>query len=422
MVINDKFVVKMALRKLFTVSRGGLNMARGIHSYVCDPSIGLNPEQQEIQTVARDFARNELYPKMAEFDQKEEMPKETLKLAGEVGFGAIYCHEEHGGSGLTRFDAALIFEQLATGCTSTAAYISIHNMVAWMIDTYGSEAHKKKFLPGMAAFTLRGSYALTEPDSGSDAASLRTTARRDGDHFVINGSKAFISGSGDSHVYAVMVRHEGKPGPKGIFCILIEPDTPGFILGKKEKKLGWNTHAARIITFEDVRVPVSNVIGGEDQGFNIAMSGLNGGRLNIAACSLGAAQQSFDLALEHLKVRKQFGKALADFQWNQFKAAEMATKLVTSRLAVREAARHLTDNTQHKVAMCALAKLYATDTCFEIVNQALQMHGGYGILKDYPLQQFLRDSRIHQIIEGTNEIMRLVIARDVLTNSNALTG
>ena len=393
-----------------------------IHNYVCDPSIGLTPEQKEIQQVAKEFARNELYPKMAEFDEKEKMPIEALKLAGEMGFGAIYCNEKYGGTSLSRFDAALIFEQLAAGDTSTAAYISIHNMVAWMIDTYGTEELRKKYIPQMAAFECLGSYCLTEPDSGSDAAALKTKAKRDGDHFIVNGSKAFISGSGDSGIYAVMLRHEGKPGPKGIFCLLIEDGVEGFHLGKKEKKLGWNSHPARIITFEDCRVPVSNMIGGENEGFNIAMNGINGGRLNIASCSLGAAQQSLDLAIEHLKIRKQFGKALSEFQWNQFKLAEMATQLVTSRLIVREAARHLTDNSEHKASMCAMAKLYATDTCFDIVNQALQMFGGYGILKDYPLQQYLRDCRVHQIIEGTNEIMRMLIARDVLTNQNTITG
>uniref|UniRef100_A0AC34QY67 Acyl-CoA dehydrogenase n=1 Tax=Panagrolaimus sp. JU765 TaxID=591449 RepID=A0AC34QY67_9BILA len=391
-----------------------------IHNYFCDPSIGLTPEQKEIQNAARDFAKNELYPKMAEYDLKEEMPKNTLKIAGEIGFGAIYCDEKYGGSGLTRFDSSLIFEQLGAGDCSTAAYISIHNMVAWMINEYGSEEIKKKYIPKMATFETLGSYCLTEPGSGSDAAALRTSAKKDGDYFIVNGSKAFISGSGDSGVYLVMMRHDGQPGTKGIFCLLIEDGTPGFHLGKKEKKLGWNSHPARIITFEDCKVPIKNMIGGPDQGFNIAMNGINGGRLNIASCSLGAAQQSLDLAIDHVKIRKQFGKALADFQWNQFKLAEMGTKLVTSRLAVREAARHLTDNTEHKAAMCAMAKLYATDTCFEVVNQALQMFGGYGILKDYPLQQYLRDTRIHQIIEGTNEIMRLVLARDLLTNTTAL--
>ncbi|KAE9549830.1 hypothetical protein FO519_006964 [Halicephalobus sp. NKZ332] len=400
----------------------GKKQIASIHNYVCDPSIGLTSEQKEIQQVAKNFARNELYPKMAEYDLKEEMPKQALKLAGEIGFGAIYCNENYGGSGLTRFDAALIFEQLGAGDCSTAAYISIHNMVAWMINEYASEELKKKYIPGMSTFDTLGSYCLTEPGFGSDAAALRTSARKDGDHFIVNGSKAFISGSGESGVYLVMMRHEGQPGPKGIFCLLVEDGTPGLHLGKKEKKLGWNSHPARIITFEDCRVPISNMVGGPDQGFNIAMNGINGGRLNIASCSLGAAQQSLDLAIEHLKVRKQFGKTLAEFQWSQFKLAEMATKLVTSRLAVREAARHLTDNTEHKAAMCALAKLYATDTCFEIVNQALQMFGGYGILKDYPLQQYLRDTRVHQIIEGTNEIMRLVLARDLLTNANALSG
>ncbi|KHN83502.1 Isobutyryl-CoA dehydrogenase, mitochondrial [Toxocara canis] len=393
---------------------------RSAHSYCIDPSIGLNGEQIDMQKLARNFAKNEMYPKMATWDEQEKLPLDVLEKAGELGFGAIYCDAKFGGSGLSRLDASIIYEQLAAGCTSTAAYMSIHNMCAWMIDTYGSDELRERYIPELAAFKCLASYCLTEPDSGSDAAALRTNARREGDYYVVNGSKAFISGSGDAKVYLVMMRHEGQPGPKGIFCLaesyIVEKNTPGFHLGKKEKKLGWRSQPARIITFEDCCVPVSNQIGADDQGFNIAMAGINGGRVNVASCSLGAAQMSIDLAIEHLKVRKQFGKPLAQFQWNQFKLAEMATKLLTSRIIIREAAQHLQENSPHTAPLCAMAKFHATDNCFEVVNQSLQMFGGYGILVDYPMQQYLRDCRVHQIVEGTNEIMRMVIARDLLSN------
>jgi len=390
-------------------------------SYVADPTIGLDPAQLEIQKMARDFARKELYPKMDEYDEKGELPMESLRKAGDLGFGAIYCKEKFGGTGLSRLDSSIVFEQLGAGDLSTAAYISVHNMVPWMIDTYGNDEQRAKYLPDLCSFKNLASYCLTEPGSGSDAASLRTTARRDGDFFIVNGSKAFISGSGSSSVYLVMLRQHGSSGPKGIFCLLMEPDMPGFILGKNERKLGWTTQPTRIITFEDCRVPVSNQVGGDNQGFNIAMAGLNGGRLNIASCTLGAAQMSLDLAIEHVKVRKAFNQTLSEFQWTQFKLAEMVTKLVTSRLITREAAKHLDDDSPHSQAMSAMAKWFTTDECFNIVNMALQMHGGYGILKDYPMQMYLRDIRVHQIIEGTNEVMRMVVARNILNNSNYLT-
>jgi len=297
----------------------------------------------------------------------------------------------------------------------------VHNMVPWMIHEFGTEEQKHQYIPDCATFKTLASYCLTEPDSGSDSAALRTNAVRDGDHYIVNGSKAFISGSGSSKVYLVMLRHKGQPGPKGIFTLLMTPDMPGFHLGKDERKLGWCTQPTRILTFEDVRVPVSNRVGGENQGFNIAMAGLNGGRVNIASCSLGAAQASLDIAIEYTKQRKAFGKTIADFQWTQFKLAEMATKLVTSRLIIREAAKMLDANSPHAAAYSAMAKLHGTDRAFEIVNQALQMHGGYGVLKDYPLQQYLRDCRVHQIIEGTNEVMRLMLGRDLLHNANYLT-
>ncbi|CAJ0605639.1 unnamed protein product [Cylicocyclus nassatus] len=391
---------------------------RNGHMYCVDPSLGLDADVVEVQKVARDFARKEMYPNMAKWDKEEYFPVEMMRHAGELGFGAIYCKEDYGGCGMTRLHASVIFEQLAAGCVSTAAYMSIHNMCAWMIDTYGPKEMREKYIPSMAAFETLSSYCLTEPNSGSDAASLSTIARREGDYYVVNGSKAFISGAGSSKIYVVMVRHEGQSGAKGIFCLLIEDGMEGFTQGKKEQKLGWNTQPTRILSFEDVKVPVTNQIGPDNHGFNIAMAGLNGGRINIASCSLGAAQQSIDLAIDQLKVRKQFGKPLSEFQWNQFKLAEIATKLQSSRLMIRDAARHLDADSIHKAALCAMAKLHATENCSQIVNQALQMFGGYGYLKDYPLQQYLRDLRVHEILEGTNEMMRLIIGRDLLMNEH----
>uniref|UniRef100_A0A0K0FHD1 Isobutyryl-CoA dehydrogenase, mitochondrial n=1 Tax=Strongyloides venezuelensis TaxID=75913 RepID=A0A0K0FHD1_STRVS len=394
-----------------------ITSARYFSNYCVDASIGLPPETVEVQTLAKKFAFERLYPNSYEQNEKKELPLDVLREAGEIGFGAIYCDTEYGGSGLSRLDASVIFEQLASGCSSTGAYMSIHNMVAWMIDTYGTKEQKEKYIQKLATYEWLGSYCLTEPGAGSDAASLTTTARKKGDYYIVNGSKAFISGSGDSKVYIVMVRNEGQPGPKGIFALIIENGTPGFELGKNESKFGWRTQPTRIISFDNCKIPVENRLGGENDGFNIAMAGLNGGRINIASCSLGAAHMALDNVISHIQVRKQFKKPLSEFQWNQFKLAEMATKLHTSRLVVRDAATHLQNNSEYKVPLCAMAKLHATDNCFEIVNQALQMYGGYGVLKDYPIERYLRDCRVHQIIEGTNEIMRLVIARNVLSNA-----
>ncbi|XP_074654145.1 isobutyryl-CoA dehydrogenase, mitochondrial-like isoform X1 [Tubulanus polymorphus] len=378
-----------------------------------DPSTGLTDEQKHIQKVADDFARNEMAPHMAKWDQEEIFPKDLFKKCGALGFGAIYCKEDHGGTGLSRFDATVIFEAMSRGCVSTTAYVSIHNMCAWMIDKFGSDEHRNRWIPKMNAMELLGSYCLTEPDSGSDAASLQTTAVKDGDHYILNGTKAFISGGGATDVYLVMCRTSGK-GPKGISCILVEKDTPGLQFGKKEKKIGWNSHPTRQVILEDCKVPVSNILGEEGGGFNIAMHGINGGRINVAACSLGAAQAAIEAAGDHLKVRKQFGKPLKDFQYLQFKLADMATKVVTSRLMVRNAAEALQNGSPNTVSLCSMTKLYVTDACFEVCNDALQMFGGYGFLKDYPVQQYVRDIRAHQIIEGSNEIMRMLIARDVL--------
>lgn len=388
---------------------------RGIASSV-DPSLGLTDEQKEFQKVAFDFAANEMAPHMAEWDQKEVFPVETMRKAAQLGFGGIYVNPDVGGSGLSRLDTSIIFEALSTGCVSTTAYISIHNMCAWMIDTFGNTEQREKFCPDLCAMEKFASYCLTEPGSGSDAASLLTSARENGDHYILNGSKAFISGGGDTDVYVVMCRTGGK-GPRGISCLVVERGTPGLSFGKKERKVGWNSQPTRAVIFEDCAVPVSNRLGEEGQGFNIAMKGLNGGRINIASCSLGAAHASLLLAREHLLVRKQFGETLSNNQYLQFRLAEMATKLIASRLMVREAAKALQEGRSDAVSLCSMAKLFATDECFSICNQALQMYGGYGYLKDYPIQQFVRDIRVHQILEGTNEVMRMIISRNLLSES-----
>ncbi|XP_061575535.1 isobutyryl-CoA dehydrogenase, mitochondrial [Cololabis saira] len=388
---------------------------RGIASCI-DPAHGLSDEQKEFQKVAFDFATNEMAPHMAEWDHKEIFPVETMRKAAQLGFGGIYVQPDIGGSGLSRLDTSIIFEALSTGCVSTTAYISIHNMCAWMIDTFGNNEQREKFCPDLCSMEKFASYCLTEPGSGSDAASLLTSAQRNGDHYILNGSKAFISGGGDTDVYIVMCRTGGK-GPKGISCLVVEKGTPGLSFGKKERKVGWNSQPTRAVIFEDCAVPVTNRLGEEGQGFNMAMKGLNGGRINIASCSLGAAHACVLLAKDHLLVRKQFGETLANNQFLQFKLAEMATKLVASRLLVRQAATALQENRSDAVSLCSMAKLFVTDECFNICNQALQMYGGYGYLKDYAVQQFMRDIRVHQILEGTNEVMRMIISRNLLTES-----
>ncbi|XP_058145279.1 isobutyryl-CoA dehydrogenase, mitochondrial isoform X1 [Dasypus novemcinctus] len=385
---------------------------RGLSSCI-DPSIGLNEEQKEFQKVAFDFAAREMAPHMAEWDHEELFPVDVMRKAAQLGFGGVYIRTDVGGAGLSRLDSSIIFEALATGCTSTTAYISIHNMCAWMIDTFGNEEQRHKFCPPLCTMEKFASYCLTEPGSGSDAASLLTSAKRQGDRYILNGSKAFISGGGESDIYVVMCR-TGEAGPKGISCIVVEKGTPGLSFGKKEKKVGWNSQPTRAVIFEDCVVPVTNRIGDEGQGFLIAMNGLNGGRINVASCSLGAAHASVVLARDHLNMRKQFGKPLASNQYLQFKLADMATRLVASRLMVRSAAVALQKQRGDAVALCSMAKLFATDECFAICNQALQMHGGYGYLKDYAVQQYVRDSRVHQILEGSNEVMRMLISRNLL--------
>src|SRR5215510_9396926 len=373
----------------------------------------LTDEQRAFQDTARDFARAEMMPFAREWDENEVFPLAALRKAAALGFGGLYLREDVGGSALNNLDAVIIYEELARGCTSTTAYISIHNMAAWMIDRFGSDAQRQKFLPKLATMEHFASYCLTEPGSGSDAASLATRAVRDGDDYVLNGTKAFISGGSVSDVYVTMVR-TGDAGPKGISCLLVEKGTPGLSFGKKEKKLGWNTQPTAMVIFDDCRVPVANRLGEEGNGFKIAMMGLDGGRLNISACSLGGARACLDAARDHTLERRQFGRPLADFQALGFKLADMATELDAARLMVRRGAASLDRGEPEATMHCAMAKRVATDAGFHVCNEALQLFGGYGYLKDFPIERYLRDVRVHQILEGTNEIMRVIIARRLL--------
>ena len=373
----------------------------------------LSEEQSAIQDMARNFATEKLAPHAKQWDEDKHFPVDTLREMAGLGFAGIYLQEEHGGSGLSRFDAALIFEALSGGCTSTAAYMTIHNMASWMIDSFGSAEQRAKYLPRLTSMEWIASYCLTEPGSGSDAGAMRSRALRDGDHYVLNGSKAFISGSGVSDIYVAMVR-TGDEGAKGVSCFIIEKGTPGLSFGANEKKMGWNNQPTAQVIFEDCRVPVENRIGEEGEGFKFAMMGLDGGRLNIAACSLGTAQRAFDMALEYAKTREQFGQSIAEFQAIQFKLADMATDLEAARLMLYEAAKTLDEGKAEKTRKSAMAKRFVTDTCFNVANEALQIHGGYGYLQDYEVERMVRDLRVHQILEGTNEIMRMIIARDLL--------
>lgn len=375
----------------------------------------LTEDQRAFQDVARSFAAEELEPYAAEWDRTHFFPVETLRKAAALGFAGIYVKEDVGGSALTRLDAALIFEALSGGCTSTAAYLTIHNMASWMIDTFGSEELRQKYLPRLTTMELIASYCLTEPGSGSDAASLRTRAVRDGDHYVINGSKAFISGGGTSDIYVAMVR-TGEAGPKGVSCIVVEKGTPGLSFGAPEKKMGWNSQPTAQVIFEDCRVPVSNRVGEEGEGFKFAMMGLDGGRLNIAACAIGTAHVAFERARAYLNERQQFGKPLATFQALQFKLADMATELEAARLMLYQAATKVQAKSPDATMHAAMAKRFVTDVSFRVANEALQLHGGYGYLNDFPLERHVRDLRVHQILEGTNEIMRVIIARELLKN------
>jgi alkylation response protein AidB-like acyl-CoA dehydrogenase len=373
----------------------------------------LNDDQRAIQDAARQFAEAELAPHSAEWDETKHFPVDVMRLAAEMGFCGIYTAEEHGGMSLGRVEAALIFEELSRGDVSTAAFISIHNMATWMIDSFGSDDLRARYVPRLTTMELIASYCLTEPGSGSDAAGLRTTARRDGDHWVLNGSKAFISGAGTSDVYVVMAR-TGADGPKGISTFVVEKDTPGLSFGAQEKKMGWNSQPTAIVAFDDCRIPAANILGKEGDGFRYAMMGLDGGRLNIAACSLGGARLALETTQAYVTTRKQFGKSLSDFQNTQFKLADMATQLEACRLMVLRGAWAIDTNHPEKTKWCAMAKRMTTDACFQIADEALQLHGGYGYLKDYPLERIVRDLRVHRILEGTNEIMRVITAREML--------
>src|SRR3954453_20456546 len=375
----------------------------------------LSEEQRAIKDMARDFARDEMMPHAKAWDENSTFPVDTLRKAAALGFGGIYVKDDVGGSALTRLAPTTIFEELAQGCTSTAAYMSIHNMAAWMIDTYGGGAARQKVLPKLCTMEHFASYALTEPGSGSDAASLTTRAARDGDHYVLNGAKAFISGGGVSDIYVCMVR-TGEGGPRGISCLVVEKGTPGLSYGAQEKKLGGKWHPTAALNFETCRVPVANLIGTEGQGFKIAMAGLDGGRLNIAACSIGGAQFCLDRTVAYMRERKQFGTRLADFQALAFRIADYATELQGARLMVHHAASAVTSKTPGATRLAAQAKRFATDVGFEAVNGCLQLHGGYGYLRDHPIERVLRDVRVHQILEGTNEVMRLIVSRDMLGN------
>jgi alkylation response protein AidB-like acyl-CoA dehydrogenase len=373
----------------------------------------LNDEQRQIQEMARNFTADAITPHAGEWDEKHIFPRDTIREAAALGFGSIYVSEESGGIGLGRLEAALIMEAMAYGCPSTSAFISIHNMASWMIDRFGSAAVKEKYLPSMIPMERMGSYCLTEPGSGSDAAALKTRAVKDGDFYVVSGSKAFISGGGENEVYVTMVR-TGQEGPKGISCLVIEKDMPGVSFGAQERKLGWHSQPTAQVNFDEVRVPAENLVGGEGEGFRIAMMGLDGGRLNIGACSLGGAQRCLDEAIAYTKERKQFGTPIADFQATQFTLADMETELQAARVLLYAAAVKVTENAPDKSRFAAMAKRLATDTGSSVVDRALQLHGGYGYLQDYPIERFWRDLRVHSILEGTNQIMRVIVARDML--------
>ncbi|OEC39799.1 acyl-CoA dehydrogenase [Pseudomonas sp. 1D4] len=379
----------------------------------------LSDEQRLLTDSARAFAARELAPHAADWDREHHFPVEVIRRAAEQGYLGLYIAEDDGGLGLTRLSAALIFEQLAAGCVATTAYLTIHNMATWMLASFGDAALKAQWLPGLLDGRLLASYCLTEPDAGSDAAHLRTRARRDGEHYVLDGSKCFISGAGSTQVLIVMAR-TGEDGAKGISCFLVPADAEGIRYGRNEDKMGWRAQPTRTITFDGVRIPASHRIGPEGEGFVYAMKGLDGGRLNIASCSLGAAQAALEQSLRYVEERRQFGKPLASFQALQFKLADMLTDLTASRQMVRLAAHRLDQRHPEASLYCAMAKRFATDQCFEVCNQALQLHGGYGYLNDYPLERWVRDTRVHQILEGTNEIMRVITARRLLEQGGTL--
>ena len=381
------------------------------------PQFDLTDDQREMQELARRFTADRITPNAGEWDEHHIFPVDTIKASAELGFGAIYVSEESGGIGLGRLEAALIMEAMAYGCPSTSAFISIHNMAAWMIDRFGSDVVKAKYLPDLVTMNTIASYCLTEPGSGSDASALKTRAVRatdsGGDHYVVTGTKQFISGAGANDVYVTMVR-TGEDGPKGITALVIERDMAGVSFGKLEKKLGWHSQPTAQVILEGVRVPVENRVGGEGEGFRIAMMGLDGGRLNIGACSLGGAQRCLDEAIGYTKDRQQFGKAIADFQNTQFTLADMATELEAARALLYMAAAKVTANAPDKTKFAAMAKRLATDTGSAVVDRALQLFGGYGYLQDYPIERFWRDLRVHSILEGTNQVMRMIVGRELV--------
>ncbi|MET0970657.1 MAG: isobutyryl-CoA dehydrogenase [Tardiphaga sp.] len=373
----------------------------------------LDEEQVAVRDMARAFAAEKIAPFAMQWDEDKHFPVDVMRAAAKLGMGGIYIRDDVGGSALTRFDAALIFEALATGCPTTSAFISIHNMASWMIDAYGSEAQRRKWLPDLCTMKLLASYCLTEPGSGSDAAALRTRAVIDGEHYVLNGQKQFISGAGATDLYVVMVR-TGAEGAGGVSTLVVEAGTPGLSFGNNERKMGWNAQPTRAVIFENARVPVANRLGPEGIGFKIAMAGLDGGRLNIAACSLGGAQAALDKSLNYMKERRAFGKRLDEFQALQFRIADMATELEAARTFLWRAAAALDRKDADAGMLCAMAKRFGTDVGFDVANEALQLHGGYGYLAEYGIEKIVRDLRVHQILEGTNEIMRLIVARKLI--------
>ncbi len=373
----------------------------------------LSEDQRAIQEMARRFTADAITPHAARWDEEHHFPRDVVKAAADLGFGGIYVSEAGGGIGLGRLESALIMEAMAYGCPSTSAFISIHNMSAWMIDSFGTADAKAKYLPGLIGCDILASYCLTEPGSGADAAALKTKAVRDGDDYVVSGSKAFISGGGENELYVTMVR-TGDDGAKGISCLVIEKDMEGVSFGAQEKKLGWRSQPTCQVNFDSVRVPAANRLGAEGEGFKIAMSGLDGGRLNIGACSLGGAQRALDEAVAYTKERRQFGKAIVDFQATQFTLADMETELQAARMLLYVAAAKVTAGAPDKTRFAAMAKRLATDTGSSVVDRALQLHGGYGYLQDYPIEKLFRDLRVHRILEGTNEVMRMIIGRDMV--------
>jgi alkylation response protein AidB-like acyl-CoA dehydrogenase len=373
----------------------------------------LNQDQIAVRDMARDFAAEKIAPHAVRWDEEKHFPLDVMREAAKLGIGGVYIRDDVGGSGMSRLDAALIFEALAQGCPTVSAFISIHNMAAWMIDAFGNDVQRKRFLPKLCTMEYLASYCLTEPGSGSDAAALRTRAVRDGDHYVLNGQKQFISGAGSCDLYVVMVRTGGE-GPSGISTLVVEADTPGLSLGANERKMGWNAQPTRAVIFEHAHVPVANRLGEEGIGFKIAMAGLDGGRINIAACSIGGAQTALDKALAYMKDRRAFGKRLDELQALQFRVADMAIELEAARTFVWRAAAALDRKDFDATMLCAMAKRFGTDIGFEVANQALQLHGGYGYLSEYGVEKIVRDLRVHQILEGTNEIMRLIVARKMI--------